>query len=232
MILAILAVVTATIQPPAPAVGDLITIELSQPVKIEASPDYEIVSQSGKRAVVRTFAPRPFVLRGVNIRVPVKSVLRPKDDMKPAPLAPPRPVPYPRAPFVAIAIAALCAVAVWVAAWLRSRKREEIVVPMLSAGERFRRAVLALRTTSKTHRWTALADETRVYLAATRPGLGKELTTSELLPRLREEARIVSEILRQGDLEKFSPWGAGDVDFEEVATEALALVPNEAEVTG
>ena len=57
MILAILAVVTATIQPASPAVGDLITIQFSQTVKIEASPDYEIVSQSGKRAVVRTFAP-------------------------------------------------------------------------------------------------------------------------------------------------------------------------------
>jgi hypothetical protein len=224
MILAILAVVTATIQPASPAVGDLITIQFSQPVKIEASPDYEIVSQNGKRAVVRTFAPRPFVLRGVNIRVPVKSVLAPKDDMKPAPLAAPRAVPYPREPFVAIAIAALCAIAAWTFVVLRSRKREEVVVPAMSAEERFRRAVLALRATSKAQRWTALADETRAYLAATRPGLGKELTTSELLPRLADEERIVNEILRQGDLEKFSPWGAREESFEEIAEGALGLV--------
>lgn len=224
MILAILAVVSATIQPAAPAVGDLITIQLSQPVKIEASPDYEIVSQNGTRVVVRTFAPRPFVLRGANIRVPVKSVLAPKDSMKPAPLVTPRAVPYPREPFVAIGIAALCAIAAWVVVVLRSRRRDEVVVPAMSAEERFRRAVLALRATSKAQRWSALADETRAYLAATRPGLGKELTTSELLPRLADEERIVNEILRQGDLEKFSPRGAGEASFEEVAEGALALV--------
>lgn len=224
MILAILAVVTATIQPASPSVGDRITIDFSQPVRIEASPDYEIVSQSGKRAVVRTFVPKPFVLRGVNIRVPVKSVLAPKDDLKPAPLAAPRAVPYPREPFLAIALAALCALAAWIVVWMRSREREEIVVPAMSAGERFRRAVLALRATSRAQRWSALADETRSYLAATRPGLGKELTTSELLPRLTEEERIVDEILRQGDLEKFSPWGAGDASFEEIAEGALGLV--------
>ncbi len=197
------------------------------------------MTQSANRAVVRTFTPKPFALHGTagserfTITVPVQSVLKPKDDLQPAPLAPPRPVPYPRAPFIAIAIAALCAIVAWAAVWLRSRKRVEAIVPAMSADERFRRAVLALRTSSNPRRWATLADETRAYLAATRPRLGKELTTTEMLPRLADEERVVEEILRQGDLEKFSPRGTADGDFEHVVTGALALViPSTSEGVG
>jgi len=231
MILALLLLASVTIQPAAPKVGDLITVRFPAPVALEKAADYEIVRQSGTQAVVRTFTPKPFTLRGTAggapfaIRVPVQSVLKPKDDMKPAPLAPPRAVPYPRAPFVAIAVAALCAIVAWALVWLRSRERAEVVVPELPADERFRRAVLALRGSSRPRRWAALADETRAYLAATRPRLGKELTTTEVLPRLAEDERIVEEILRQGDLEKFSPWGAREENFETIVTEALGLVP-------
>jgi hypothetical protein len=35
----------------------------------------------------------------------------------------------------------------------------------------------------------------------------------------------VATILRQGDLEKFSPWGARPSDFDPVAAEALELIP-------
>jgi hypothetical protein len=40
--------------------------------------------------------------------------------------------------------------------------------------------------------------------------------------------RYVAAILRQGDLEKFSPWGAAPADFEEIASQALEI-PNWAE---
>jgi hypothetical protein len=231
MILALLLLARVTIQPATPKVGDRITVRFGAPVTLDRSADYEIIRQSGNEAVVRTFVPKPFTLRGraggerFAVRVPVASVLKPKDDMKPAPLAPPRAVPYPRAPFVAIALAALCAIAAWALVWLRTRKREEVVVPALPADERFRRAVLALRASSRPRRWAALADETRAYLAATRPRLGKELTTSEVLPRLAEDEKIVEEILRQGDLEKFSPRGPREGDFETIVTKALGLVP-------
>jgi hypothetical protein len=233
MILAILAVVTATFQPPAPKVGDLITIEFAAPVTLDASPEYEVVSRSGKRVVVRTFVPKPFALSGVagdvrfrNLKVPVRSVLAPNDQLAPAPLVPPRKVPYPRAPFIAIALAALCALAAWLAVWWRSRKSAVVVPsqPLLAPEERFRRAVLALRQDpSQAKRWAKLADETRAYLAATRPQLRSDLTTTELVPRLREDDRIVVDILRQGDREKFSPWGAEPQDFDEVASRALEL---------
>ena len=233
MILAVLAVVTATFQPPAPKVGDLITIEFAAPVTLDASPAYEVVSRKGNQVVVRTFVPKPFALSGVtgdvrfrNLQVPVQSVLAPDDQLAPAPLVPPREVPYPRAPFIAIAIAALCAVAAWLAVWLRSKKTAAVASqPALAPEERFRRAVLALRQDpSQAKRWAKLADETRAYLAATRPQLRSDLTTTELMPRLQENDRIVVDILRQGDREKFSPWGAEPKDFEEVADRALELV--------
>ena len=60
----ILLVVTATFRPPAPTVGDLITINFQQRVTLDKSPQYEIVSQRGSRAVIRTFEPRPFTISG------------------------------------------------------------------------------------------------------------------------------------------------------------------------
>ena len=225
----ILATVTATFQPARPTVGDRIVIEFKAPVALDASLEYEILQQNGNVAVVRTFRPTPFALSGTvgnvqfrNLVVPIKSVLKPNDDLKPAPLEPPLEVPYPRAPFIAIAIAGFAAIATWLAAWLLvSRKRTVLVAPPIPAGVRFRQAVLAAKADPE--RWAALADATRSYLAETRPQLGSDLTTTELVPRLREEERIVREILRQGDLEKFSLRGAEPEDFDDVAKRALEL---------
>jgi len=233
MILAalLLATVTATFNPPQPKVGDLITIDFAAPVTLDQSQDFEVVSRQGNRVVVRTFAPKPFVLSGVvggnvrftNLIVPVGSVLKQGDDLKPAPLVPPVAIPYARAPFIAIAIAAACALLAWAAVWWRS-KRKELVAPriVIAPDERFRRAVLALRENdAHPNRWAALADETRSYLAATRPRLGSDLTTTELLPRLAEEERVVADILHAGDYEKFSPYGTPVASFDDVATRAL-----------
>jgi hypothetical protein len=234
MILAfVLAAVTATMHPSAPKVGDLITLEFAAPVTLDASPDYEVVSRQGRQVVVRTFAPQPFVLSGsvggarfINLVVPVKSVLAPKDSMTPAPLAPPVKVPYPREPFLAIAIAAFAAIVLWAAVWWRAKHpaKPAAVLTPVSAEERFRNAVLALRR-NRAHprRWAALADETRAFLAATRH-LGTELTTTELVPQLAEHDRIAEAILRNGDVEKFAPRGTPEADFDEIADRALTLV--------
>lgn len=227
----VLALVTATLQPAQPRVGDLITVTFEQPVVLDASKEYEVVSRDANRVVLRTFEPRPFALSGTtgnvrfsNLRVPVASVLRQGDDLTPAPLAPPAPTPYPAAPFVAIGIAALLAAAAWVAAWMRARKPVATIEPVLAPADRFRAAVLALRENpSSSLRWAALANETRAYLDATRPRLTGDLTTTELVPLLRDEERIVEEILRQGDLEKFSTRGAAERDFNELAARALEL---------
>lgn len=220
----VLAAVTATVSPPEPKVGDLITIEFPAPVTIEKSPSFEVVEQVGNRVIVRTFEPKPFIVNGVV--VPVKSVLAPNDSLAPAPLAPPLEVPYPRAPFLAIALAAFAALVVWLAVWWRAKQaaKPAIVVPALSAEERFRNAVIALRRSGEhPRRWAALADETRAFLAATRH-LGSELTTHELLPKLAERDAVVEDILRHGDYEKFAPGGRPAADFEEVAERALQIV--------
>ncbi|HJQ40795.1 MAG TPA: hypothetical protein VKB93_26960 [Thermoanaerobaculia bacterium] len=234
----VLALVTATFSPPAPTVGDPITITFSEPVKIEKSPSYEILSGAAgfspprpdgglkpaapQVVVVRTFVPKPFTIAGVTI--PVRSVLKKNDDLKPAPLAAPQALPYPRAPFSAIAIAALLSILTWTMAWMFSRRRRAVVPTPLSSAERYRRAVLALRESSRhAHRWAALADATRGYLAEARANLGSDLTTTELVPRLQEGERVVAEILRIGDMEKFSREGAPPRDFDEVADRALEL---------
>jgi hypothetical protein len=228
----VLAAATASIHPSAPKVGDLVTVEFAAPVVLDPSTDYEVVSRAGNRVVVRTFAPKPFVMNGTvegvrftNLKVPVKSVLAPNDSMTPAPLAPPVKVPYPRAPFLAIGIAALAAIAIWAAVWWRVRHPAAAVVvqPFLSPEERFRNAVLALRRNGEhPRRWAALADETRAFLAVTRH-LGSELTTTELVPRLDEHDRVAEDILRHGDVEKFAPRGTPNAEFEDVAERALTL---------
>lgn len=234
MILLVLALVTATFQPTVPTVGDLVTIDFAAPVTLDPSPDYEIVSAQGRRVVVRTFTPRPFALSGTvgnvrfrNLIVPIHSVLKSNDDLKAAPLVPPRAVPYPRNAWIAIGIAAFLAAAAWTLVWWRSRVRIEKLVPALPPDEQFRRTVSSLRAKPPAQRWAQLADATRAYLAATRPGLGSELTTSEVLRRTSDP--VVADILRQGDLEKFAPWGAGAMDFDAVAARALDLAPEQAE---
>ncbi len=232
MIIPILALVTVTFSPPAPTVGDPITIEFAGPATLDPSSEYEVLSDEGTRVVVRTFAPKAFAMSGItdgvrfrNLRIPVKSVLKPNDDLKPAPLTAPAALAYPRRPFYAIAAAALLALIAWLVVWRLSRRRAEEIVPAIPADEKFRRAVLALQSDERhPRRWAALADATRDFLAATRPGLGSELTTSELVPRLRGNELVIEEILRQGDLEKFSPWGAAPRDFDEIATRALQLI--------
>ena len=131
-------------------------------------------------------------------------------------------MPYAREPFIAIGLAALAAALAWAGVWWAARRKRAVpAAPPIPADERFRRAVLTAKT--QPERWAALADATRVYLAETRPQLGSDLTTTELVPRLRAEERIVREILRQGDLEKFSLRGAEPEDFDDVAKRALEL---------
>ena len=219
--LALLAAITINFSPARPTVGDPITVNFPAPVTVKPSKEYEILAQQGNRVVIRTFEPKTFVLHtsASDVMIPVHSVLTSNDKLDPAPLKPPRMEPYPRRPFLAIAAAALAAIAAWTAVVLLARRRiprPEIVV---DPGEQFRRSVLAMRR----DRWADLADATRRYLAATDPRLGMELTTRELLARTDDPT--IAEILRQGDLEKFSPWGAAPGDFQALARRALSLIP-------
>lgn len=237
MIAFVLLLVTASFRPAHPTVGDLITLDFKQPVTIEPSPQFEIVSQKGSRVVIRTFEPRPFAISGRagdqrfrNLVIPVRSVLKPRDNMTPAPLKPPRPEPYPRLPFVAMGMAAIVALATWAVVLVLARRAAAARVPRpaVPPADRFRAAVIALRDhPNAPRRWARLADALREYLAETGE-LRRDLTTTEVIARAASP--VIAEILRQGDLEKFSPWGARPGDFAAVADRALELAPEEREV--
>jgi hypothetical protein len=229
--IAILLLVTATFRPAQPAVGDLITVDFQQaPVVLQASPEYELVSQQGTRVVIRTFKPRPFALSGRagdvmfrNMTVPVRSVLTQNDPLTPAPLKPPRAEPYERLPFVLIGVAALVAAGLWYAVMRLSKRVAAAATPMATAippDERFRRAVELLLERPQPMRWAALADALRAYLAAT-ARVSADLTTTEVL-RVVHEPEIAT-ILHAGDIEKFSTQHVDREDFETVARRALEL---------
>jgi hypothetical protein len=245
----LLLLVTAFFHPAQPTVGDPIVIDFqasgerraaSGNVVLDPSPEFDILSVRGSHVVIRTFEPRPFVISGRvgnvvfrNMVVPVRSVLKPRDDLKPAPLKPPRKEAYPRLPFLLIGIAALLVVGAWTAVIILERRAAaaRVVEPPMPADVRFRTKVIALRDDARgERRWARLADATREYLAAVDPNLGMELTTREVLANLEcggHAAALVSvaAILRQGDLEKFSPWGALPADFAALADRALELAP-------
>jgi len=221
---ALLAAVTFT--PARPTVGDPVTVTFPAPVTVQRSNDYEVVSARGNVVVVRSFEPKTFTLRtkdGEEVMIPIHSVLAANDKMQPAPLKPPVAENYPRAPFVAVGAAALVAILAWLGVALLARRKKAQPEIVIAPAERFRMDVAAARS------WAALADAVRRYLAATDPRLGSELTTRELLAR-RDDA-TVAEVLRQGDLEKFSPWGAMPADFRSLAARAL-VIPSVSEGPG
>jgi hypothetical protein len=219
MIIPLLLAAAVTFTPQRPTVGDPITVHFPAPVTVQPSKDYEVVAQRGNDVVVRTFEAKTFALHSSDgdVMIPVHSVLAPDDKLEPAPLVPPRAEAYPRAPFVALGIAALIAFAAWLGVFRLARRRVPQPVVILDPAEGIRRA----------RDWAELADAVRRYLASTNPALGLELTTRELLARCGDAT--VAEVLRQGDLQKFSPWGAAPGDFDALAQRALALIPVEEE---
>jgi hypothetical protein len=219
--------ISATFHPAKPTVGDPITIDFAQPVTLDASPSFEVVLHTPKHYVIRTFEPKPIALSGVagevrfrNLTVPVRSVLGPKDAQNPSPLEPPHALPSSTLPLLLMASAALAAVAAWLTVWLRSRRKREVPRIVLAPAEQFRVAIERARTSKQ--RWASLADAARAYLAER--GYGAELTTSQLIPLLPHERDAIAEILRLGDYEKFSPWGAPQGDFEALVAHAPAIV--------
>jgi len=211
--LILFAVITFT--PQRPTVGDPITVHLPDAVTVQPGAGYEIVARRGDSVIVRTFEPKTFALHTSDgdVMIPVHSVLKADDKLEPAPLVPPRPEAYPRTPFIAMTAAALMAALAWLGVFLLARRRVAEPVIAVDPAEGIRRA----------RDWAELADAVRRYLAATDWKLGLELTTRELLARCHDP--IVAEVLRQGDLQKFSPWGAAPGDFDALRARALALIP-------
>jgi hypothetical protein len=223
---ALLFLLITTFEPAKPTIGDPVTITFASPTAVEPSPDYEIVLRRGNSVVIRTFIPHTITVNGraadgpVSVMIPIHSVLKPDDKLEPAPLKPPKEEPWPRMPFIAIGIAALAAIAAWAAVVMLAKRRVPKPRIVIVPSDEFSRRLRSLRPDAP-KRWATLADIVRAYLAAVRSDLGAELTTSELLSRI--DYPLLTQILRQGDLEKFSPWGAAPADFDDLAKRAFAI---------
>src|SRR5437016_5351689 len=146
MIPTLLLALTTTFTPARPTVGDRITVTFPTPVTVQPSSDYELVAQRGNQVVVRTFQPKTFVLHtnASDVMIPVHSVLKTGDKLTPAPLVPPRAERYPRAPFIAIGVAALAAILAWAAVFARRRSTKPEV--FVDPAEQFRGRVMTVRS--------------------------------------------------------------------------------------
>jgi hypothetical protein len=246
LLLLLVGALRATHTPAAPTVGDRVAVHFEiagdERVMLDRSAEYEVISSSRDGAVVRTFKPQPVVLSGRvtgprgglafrRLILPMHSVLRKGDDGKPAPLTPPVAIPPPITSWIALAVAAAVAVAAWIVLYRMARQPAiPAMAPPPAPDEELRAAVAAIRSESSL-RWAALADATRHYLARMVPlQLGHELTTRELLAQLpsvsalSEWQALVRQIVVEGDLDKFSPWGAS-AEIESILAETLRVLP-------
>lgn len=244
----LLGALSAKITPPSATVGDLVTIEVqgappNSTVKLDPSAAFEVVSSEGPRVVIRSFRPGTMTISGVlerdgtptrfsGVEVSIGSVLKANDALDPAPLRPPRPLPSDRRPWYWIAGAAVAAALAWGALvyLLRRGTETQSEESTIAAAEEFRIAIKRIRASEATEaNLVRLADATRRYLARTSRGFGRDLTTREIVGRLRRSepgsALIVDEILRAADLAKFAPWGAPAIDARALAVNALELIP-------
>jgi hypothetical protein len=236
----------ATHSPAAPTVGDRVAIHFEiagdEAVTLDPSPDYEIVSRSRDGAIVRAFRPQALQLRGRvvgphgaitfrRLSLPLRSVLRAGDDGKPAPLTAPVAIAPSATGWIALGVAAALALVTWLVLYRMARPVHiPAVAPPPAPDEELRAAIAAIRG-ARSLRWGALADATRRYLSRAAPQfLGSDLTTRELLGQLSsvssspEWQALVRRIVVEGDVDKFSPWGAS-AEIDAILDETLRLLP-------
>ncbi len=216
-------------EPAAPTVGDPIRIEYAieegSRIVPDVKPEYEIVSVEDGALVVRSFRPGNFTVTGAVERdgvteafrgpgIEVRSVLGENDDLEPAPVKPPVVPPPQQLPRIMIASAAVAALLAWAAVLVLRKGDEPLPARVLGVDERFLAALDSLRRRPFEQEAVAeVAELTREFLAHRDPSLSRELTTTELVARLLESpdaqlAAPVRDVLREGDLAKFSPWGS------------------------
>lgn len=255
MIIALLiAIATApvTVAPAKPNVGDHITIRMEgTPFEIRPSDDFEVVSSASDQVVLRSFRPGPLRVEYAthapgevpaigSVEIEIVSVLARDDNLEPAPLRPPKPLPHDDTARMTTAIAAAVAALLWLTLALLLRRRAAPALPELPAyhdpATVFRAALAKVRELDDDEsKWVALSSATRTYLAATNRSLGEELTSTELIARMRgcwrsqEDVVAVESILRGGDWTKFSPFGAPRIEITSLVDDAASLIPSKVE---
>lgn len=248
LLLAVLAGMPVHVTPAEPTVGDPVTIVFPEApaatVRLEPSPDYEVVSVERNRAVVRTFRPGPLSIRGSleedgrvrffpDLRVEIRSVLGEEDSLEPAPLRPPRELPPNRIAWAALGLAGLAAIALWFAV-LRVR---ESPAPQNAPPARLRLSPSAellgeldwIEPLDKTPALLALGGAVRRFLSRVDAEWGLDRSSRELRRELAarglptEMLATIDSVLLEADLEKFSPWGAPEIDRHELVAAAREL---------
>ena len=218
------------VTPATPTVGDLITLQFPLPadhvLTLDPSEEYELVEIDGTRAVIRSFRPGPLTVvartaregeepRAYSAQIEIASVLAPNDSLEPAPLAPAQPLPGERLPWLVIGGAGVAAAMAWIALLLAVRRRgEERPVAELPPDEAFERELARIRALhDPAAQWIALGEATRSFFARTRPELGRELTSREMVEVMHARrvdgttATQVERVLRSADRTKFSTLG-------------------------
>lgn len=247
LLAAVLGGAPVQIAPAAPTVGDPIEIRFEGErgrITLEESDDYEVVRSGAPVAVVRAFRPGAVTVRGRvdgptgsfgfrELRIEVRSVLGEDDSLEPAPYRPPREIPPNRAAWWAIGGAALAAIALW-AAVLRRREAPAGAPSVLRSAVAPRAEYLAelrrARVLDLHPGIVVIAGAMRRFLARVHPAWGLELTSRELRRELRrhrvrgDSVATVDQVLLEADLEKFSPWGAPEVDKDALIDRAERLV--------
>ncbi|HEY0591891.1 MAG TPA: hypothetical protein VGF40_08995 [Thermoanaerobaculia bacterium] len=249
LLAAVLGGAPVEIRPAAPTVGVPIEIRFTgeerPKITIEKSDDYEIVRSGGPAAVVRSFRPGPITVRGRveaagggfgfrALTIDVRSVLAEDDSLEPAPYRPPRELPPNRAAWWAVGLASLAAIALW-AAVFRLRETAPRAAPApgrpaLAPRAEYLAELRKARALDLHPGVVVIAGALRRFLARVHPAWGLDLTSRELRRELRRHrvrtdiVSTVDQVLLEADLEKFSPWGAPEVDKDELIDRAERLV--------
>lgn len=237
------AVLQVTRTPPAPTIGDTVSIAFPTDVREVTFDDregLEIVSREGNRAVVRIFRVGPMSLQGYlthadgrrvrfhSLEIPVHSVLKAGDSENPSPLAPPLALPDDRRPWIAVACAAGAALIAWTVLLLLKRRRPARAATASPGDELLAALEAAARLANRDARLIAAAEAVRRFL----DGVGaapRALTSGELATLLREHAvsgravEIVEQLLCAADAAKFSPWGSEIEDDRAIMSQAGAI---------
>ncbi|HVR43957.1 MAG TPA: hypothetical protein VMS56_11010 [Thermoanaerobaculia bacterium] len=248
--LALLAAVSMPVHvtPAVPTVGDPIAIEFPRvpegSVRLAESDAYELVEAAGNRAVIRSFRPGPLEVRGElvgdgrrfvfrSLEIEIRSVLDEDDTMEPAPLRPPRELPPNRAAWLALAVAVLGAALAW---WMLFRAPATAppaplleAGPAIPAGEELLRAIDRARSLERAEAMLLLGAAARRFLSRVEPAWSLDLSSRELRRALADagvpaaEQETIETILMEADLEKFSPWGAPEIDRDALLAKARLL---------
>lgn len=238
----------AQLSPAAPTVGDPVSIRFAEErakITISPSDEYEIVASGGSPAVIRAFRPGTVAVRGRvesangtfgfrDLKVEIHSVLAEDDSLEPAPFRPPRELPANRAAWWAIAVASIAAIALW-AAVFRLREgplpaRSPIAVPGVAPRAEYLAELRRARSLEMHPSLVVIGGAVRRFLARVHPSWSADLTSRELrreLKRHRVREDLVAtadKVLLEADLEKFSPWGAPEIDREGLIADAERLV--------